>query len=239
MLTPVILLALGLAAIQVVLSRYPDSETRRRWTVDTLKQWDIILEIYANAEPRERLPGRAAGHWVPDLRGFYPEFLNDPALVYSSRLTDSTDEALLDAVLREKPVDLGALEQCMARHFVYTGYALPDAEDMRRLAQVLEASNGNDLSGDIETGEVTLYRLREGVERFLIPEQFGPDAPVRVPSRVPVLIENTFARDIDGYDKGAHILYMDGRVEYVTIDEQPAFFAALTELLELRDSPER
>ena len=73
-------------------------------------------------------------------------------------------------------------------------------------------------------GKETVYRLREGVERFLITDIFNPAASAQAQSEVWIMMdhvaENTAAfNHIPG---GSNILYMDGHVEFIRyVAEQP------------------
>ncbi len=90
------------------------------------------------------------------------------------------------------------------------------------------ATNGAASDGDFKTsvyagqgfmpgGGDTLYRLRRGVERFLITDINNPAASARASSLVPVMWDHvsTFAKDFTHVPGGANVLYMDGHVEFL------------------------
>jgi prepilin-type N-terminal cleavage/methylation domain-containing protein/prepilin-type processing-associated H-X9-DG protein len=87
---------------------------------------------------------------------------------------------------------------------------LPDGRPVWELFQVRGNGGGN-----------TIYRLKEGIERFLITDINNPGAGSRGQSDMPVMWDMTQAHSKLGkvmfnhMPGGANCLYMDGHVEYV------------------------
>jgi len=89
------------------------------------------------------------------------------------------------------------------------------------------ASNGDQSDEDFEVssayagtqagGGSTLYRLREGIERFLITDINNPAGSARAQSNVPVMWDHvtTNAIDFNHIPGGANVLYMDGHVDFL------------------------
>ncbi|MBW7865545.1 MAG: hypothetical protein H3C30_14185 [Candidatus Hydrogenedentes bacterium] len=71
--------------------------------------------------------------------------------------------------------------------------------------------------GFMPGGGDTLYRLRRGVERFLITDINNPGASAQASSVIPVMWDHvsTFAKDFTHVPGGANVLYMDGHVEFL------------------------
>ncbi len=65
--------------------------------------------------------------------------------------------------------------------------------------------------------EMTLYRLREGIERFFITDINNPAASAVAQSEVMVMYDavNTLARGFTHVPGGGNVLYMDGHVEFL------------------------
>ncbi len=94
------------------------------------------------------------------------------------------------------------------------------------LAQANAATGGAASHGDFEMpdhhkgtqagGGDTLYRLREGIERFLITDINNPAASASAQSDVPVMWDHmsVLSGDFNHLPGGANTLYMDGHVEY-------------------------
>ena len=81
--------------------------------------------------------------------------------------------------------------------------------------------------------KLTLYRLREGIERFLITDINNVSASQKAQSQVPVLWDKISTR-VDAFNHvpgGANVLYMDGHVEFIkwTAHPNPSADAAGTE----------
>jgi prepilin-type N-terminal cleavage/methylation domain-containing protein/prepilin-type processing-associated H-X9-DG protein len=78
----------------------------------------------------------------------------------------------------------------------------------------------NDLSvaaGSGNGGGSTIYRLREGIERFLITDINNPAASARAQSEIFVMWD-ALATDAENYNHipgGSNVLYMDGHVEFL------------------------
>ena len=89
---------------------------------------------------------------------------------------------------------------------------------------VLYPGTGTGARGDIyadpSTWSVagdTIYRLREGIERFMITDINNPAASAMAQSEVPVLWDavKTVVADFNHVPGGANVLYMDGHVEFI------------------------
>jgi len=72
-------------------------------------------------------------------------------------------------------------------------------------------------------GGTTIYRLREGIERFLISDINNPAATAAAQSEIPIMwdaIENPATQEGDDIEfhhipGGMNVLYLDGHVEFV------------------------
>lgn len=71
--------------------------------------------------------------------------------------------------------------------------------------------------GHGNAGGNTVYRLREGIERFLITDVNNPAASARAQSNVWVMLDNvsTDVRRFNHVPGGSNVLYMDGHVSFV------------------------
>lgn len=72
-------------------------------------------------------------------------------------------------------------------------------------------------SGTQAGGGSTLYRLREGIERFLITDINNPAASARGGSSVPLMWDHASTRvsDFSHVPGGGNVLYLDGHVEFL------------------------
>jgi len=70
----------------------------------------------------------------------------------------------------------------------------------------------------------TIYRLREGVERYCITDIFNPAASAHAQSEMWVMYDwlSTAAEDFNHVPGGCNILYMDGHVEFLRYPNEKA-----------------
>jgi len=91
------------------------------------------------------------------------------------------------------------------------------------MVAVLLADDAASLSAvdeDIDAGSRTVYRFREGIERFLITDINNPAASAQAQSEISVLSDfiNCRVGDSENFNHlpgGANVLYMDGHVEFL------------------------
>ncbi len=87
-----------------------------------------------------------------------------------------------------------------------------------------EAGRDIDLSltspGNGNGGGNTLFRLREGIERFLITDINNPAAGARAQSRVWVMTDrlSTVVKEYNHVPGGANVLFLDGHVDFIRYD---------------------
>jgi prepilin-type N-terminal cleavage/methylation domain-containing protein/prepilin-type processing-associated H-X9-DG protein len=96
-----------------------------------------------------------------------------------------------------------------------------------------EAEVDKDITFDNHSGvSVTVYRLREGIERFFITDINNPAASSRAQSELAVQFD-TVSPDVSFFNHipgGANVLYMDGHVEFIrypTVHPASRAFATL------------
>ena len=88
--------------------------------------------------------------------------------------------------------------------------------------------DGTETSED-DLAKVQVYRLREGVERFLITDIANNDPAVRMEAEIPVMFDNpdTIPSEFNHVPGGSNVLYLDGHVAFVKYEEglvtSPAF----------------
>jgi prepilin-type N-terminal cleavage/methylation domain-containing protein/prepilin-type processing-associated H-X9-DG protein len=87
--------------------------------------------------------------------------------------------------------------------------------DMSNLPEVMAVLDG-DVTINIGHGDETVYRLREGIERFLITDINNPAGSAQAQSDVAVMWDATsiLPEDFCHIPGGSNVLYMDGHVEF-------------------------
>ncbi len=73
------------------------------------------------------------------------------------------------------------------------------------------------LDVDLEFGDKTAYRLREGIERFFVSDINNPAASAVAQSEIPVMYDNihTNVSRFNHVPGGCNILFMDGHVKFI------------------------
>jgi prepilin-type processing-associated H-X9-DG protein len=154
--------------------------------------------------------------------GLYPEYLENPDWLVCPGTAEITPAPFFDDP-----------------HFAYLGYLVVNDADVDAFASAYtaEIADDADFSGDLPVttsyGNV-LFRLRDGVERFLTSDLNDPTDCV--PQRdVPILVE--WPDNHEGLS-GGHVLYMDGHVEWQPYPgEFPMTEHAITMLAALANRP--
>ena len=73
------------------------------------------------------------------------------------------------------------------------------------------------VDADLAVGPKTAYRLREGIERFMVTDINNPSGAAKAQSELPVFYDN-FSAEADNFNHvpgGSNVLYMDGHVEFL------------------------
>jgi len=114
------------------------------------------------------------------------------------------------------PVQLGAAVEEVFADFIT---AIADPEAVRRLADADVNLSGGSFPSSGNGGGSTVYRLREGVERFLITDINNPAASAMAQSTLFIMLDQiansgavAFFNHVPG---GCNVLFMDGHVEFI------------------------
>jgi len=82
-----------------------------------------------------------------------------------------------------------------------------------------------DVTSDGNGGGQTIYRLREGIERFLISDINNPAASAKAQSEIVVMFDAiaTNPQNFNHIPGGANVLYMDGHVQFMKYEQNGDF----------------
>jgi len=175
---------------------------------NNLKQCGLIIKMFANEAPNQWLPPLApksgSPMWLKEA--IYPEYLTDPVI-----LLCPAEEEKSRAISELKDFDPKALFAFNNSSYWYLGYAVPDEKTGLAFVEAYrkQVETGGDFTADLQDADGnTLWRLREGVERFFIQDINDPAASFKVQARLPVILERP------GQHEGQiNVLFMDGHVE--------------------------
>lgn len=170
-------------------------DTDAKAAANMLKQMGLVFKMFALEAKGGKFPAlaREFGRLHPELTEIYPEYLADT--LFMAQLRGDTETKL-----------------------VYLGYTVTDDTTGAAFLDVYEefgpeAIYDEDIivpEGSGVSQSSTIFRLREGIERFLITDINNPAASALAQSTMPVLWEMPGTRD----ESGGLVLYMDGHVTW-------------------------
>jgi len=187
---------------------------------DNLKIMGLVFKMYSNESRGMRYPPLPddPAIWTADVKTIYPEYLTDPLILSDpkSPIAPMTAERLVP-LLTASPIDWARSNRVAAQDYVYLGWAVTCDEDVETLASLRAQGK---LPSDVDTVTAngrTLYRLCEGVERFLITDSSNPATTGMAQSKIPIMF------DVNAHTRhGRNVLYLDGHVALVNDGEFPS-----------------
>ncbi|MCC6143952.1 MAG: hypothetical protein IT368_09110 [Candidatus Hydrogenedentes bacterium] len=131
---------------------------------------EAVSELYPPVSPDP-------GAWVPDIALLYPRYIDNPEDFVNSTLPNARElKREIHGVLERSEPDWERATRIFAEGFLYTGYAIEDAEAGERWKAAWREGGREQRRSDLKTGDETFYRLRPGVYRFLITDVNDPRA---------------------------------------------------------------
>ena len=202
----------------------------------------------------------SVNQWIWDGPSVYPEYLSDVNIMDCPSDATPADEGRFHLYGDpDRPVNPCRFQH---RSYQYFGYAMPDSvvyadpslkndpvnalssfnpDAVVALNQVLasvpsaEILSGAPLTVDNDNtvNSVTLYRLREGIERFFITDINNPAASSVAQSDIWVYYDVVLpiSERFNHVPGGGNILYMDGHVEFIRYPGDGPFTRAWAEVL--------
>jgi len=179
-----------------------------------ISDWKVFLcpsDSYANRS--------GSGQNVPD-RWYFAGNIN-PALAgqIDPRRIDSTSYYYLGWTVTDEVIGNGTAEPNDPNWNYFTN---ADMDVMAALLLALDSAEAHDEDLDVPDGSginggSSIYRFREGIERFFITDINNPAASALAQSELAVMFDqvSTYVGDYSHVPGGANVLYMDGHVEFL------------------------
>lgn len=178
-----------------------------------LSEWKVLLcpsdSMWNAGGSGQNVPERwwYAGNVNPSLRGRI-----DP------RRIDSTSYVYIGWVFDDDTIDLpGGREPDDPAWDVVTDGNVAALLQFVTIFNTAANPLGQLFDQDISSGGTTIYRIREGIERFMITDINNPAGSAQAQSEIAVMFDTVSERvgDFSHVPAGANTLYMDGHVEFL------------------------
>ncbi|MBL7649762.1 MAG: hypothetical protein JNK74_26600 [Candidatus Hydrogenedentes bacterium] len=203
-------------------------ESSRSSTKNNMTVLGQVFKMYASQSRANQWPHLSPDEhiWTPDLSVLCPEFLQNSSVLVAREHPDADHiRETMRAVLEGPNPDFVTAEGLMALSFAYFGYAVNNETDFSVL---VHAKTGGLIDNPHEILHVSgsgkwLPPLNTDSMRCFGSNSQHPEFPPGINPTNPVLVE-VWAWKIKGKsDKfdGAHVLYMDGHVEFVPLGTFP------------------
>ena len=211
-----------LAAILLPALARARESARRASCQNNLKQMGIVFKMYANESKGEKFPPVSPNFPLlcPNGYAIYPEYLTDMNVMICP--SDAGGRELLEPggawVNADGSINLDGFNANGAS-YIYLGWAIEDKTalptDVSAILDLAAQMIGN-LDGDFEYSGQTVYRFREGIERFFVSDINNPAATNKAQSELAVMWDDvsTIPSNFNHVPGGSNVLYMDGHVEF-------------------------
>lgn len=176
------------------------------------------VKVFNKADNRAQVIGDRNGNWVPTAgvpnQEFYPCEVDDSTCSYLYLAWNTWFPGIVDKPDPPENLDVnGMIDWLLANN---TAIVLMLAEMYPRLGN--PQTNDEDFQFYDGTKYITVYRLREGIERFLITDINNPSASAKAQSEIPVSgdwVSTDVGQEFNHVPGGCNFLYMDGHVEFL------------------------
>ncbi len=244
----VVIAVIGILAAMLLPALARAREGARRASCENnLKQFGLVLSMYAGESKGSMPPlthryktgsgmSMSAMPWMLlwDEKAVYPEYLSDMNVWVCPSAERESQYLAKDGLWRN---GAGAVDPSRFTDgcYIYLGYLVQKVQDMHAMVMAVLKPNSmtgtavNDkfkegtynLDQDVPPGmnnANSIYRLRVGIERFLITDINNPAASTKAASTIPTTWDIASSINLDNFNHipgGCNVAYLDGHVEFV------------------------
>ncbi len=236
-----------LAAILLPALARAREAARRSSCQNNLKQMGIIFKMYSNESKGGKFPRSRRSLAGIDGPALYPEYMTDDKIIVCPSDQDGQNLLTSggpDDVGFWYRLDIDGNRYCDPDRFstlsyLYLAWVTTRPIELENLASIQREAGvtffdyiddpikDDDLdvaddpggmgTGTGNGGGDTLYRTREGIERFLITDINNPAASSWAQSTIPIMMDTvtTRAQNFNHVPGGGNVLFLDGHVEFI------------------------
>ena len=176
--------------------------------------------VFAEADNRTEVVCSRSGQMCPTAgvpnTEFYPCEVDDRYCSYLYLAWNTWIPGITDKP--DVPAGLSVMDSLTWIMTNNPGLVIMFVELYDALEDVGENYGDKDVNFDVFGETLTLYRLREGIERFSITDINNPAASAKAQSEIPVMgdwVSSDLGQEFNHQPGGCNYLYMDGHVEFL------------------------
>ena len=186
---------------------------------NNMKQLGLSFKMYSNESVGEKFPPLAPydGIWIFDVSVLYPEYIPDISIIVSPLLPDADGFVReIEELVLEDEINWERIARIAAMGYTYASWVIRAPSDVEIMLEGRAQLAKADYDLDMQVGDRTMFRIREGIDRFMITDINNPGASAKAQSDLPILLESSYIANLRSKLPVTKVLYLDGHIENYT-----------------------